>query len=108
MATYRTLKSGHINVQIRRKNLKPFSKTFLSMEEAEAWALGMEQQVERGIIPNPKLHTTPEPKPLSFSNGEYAFAALGRRYCHTQLKDRPSCIPELPKSLRRALTKLRS
>ena len=95
MATYRTLKSGHINVQIRRKHLKPFSKTFPSMEEAKAWALGMEQQVENGIIPNPKAPTQPEPKPLSFSNGEYAFAALGKKYCHTQLKDRPSCIPTL-------------
>lgn len=38
MATISVIKSGHIRVQYRKKNLKLISRTFTSRQEAEAYA----------------------------------------------------------------------
>lgn len=94
MASIRKLPSGRFNVQIRRKNAKPLSASFPTLEEAE--------RQEDQLAALPTTGPVSEP-PLSF-------LALGRRYCDTVLKGRPSraitlsrverIVPHLPDDVR--------
>jgi integrase len=92
MATIRALKSGHFNVQVRRKNLKPLTRTFATRKEAEAWASEIEQQIDKGLIPENAKPIEPRPKSRPTPQSDYSFAFLGRRYCHTVLKGKPTCF----------------
>lgn len=75
MATIRQLPSGRFNVQVRLKNAKPLSRSFDFREEAEQWA----QEQEGGLRPHQNTNAAP-----------LTFLALGKRYCDTVLKGRPS------------------
>ncbi|MEQ8604895.1 MAG: site-specific integrase [Marivibrio sp.] len=74
MATVRQLPSGRFNVQIRRKNAKPISRTFDAWEDAQHWA-----NTHEGVA----KQTTRESESLTLLE-------LGQRYCDTVLKGRPS------------------
>ncbi len=50
MATIRKLPSGSWQVQVRRKDEKPFSKSFSSKSQAEQWARSIETQIDHGIF----------------------------------------------------------
>jgi hypothetical protein len=55
MATIRKKRSKW-QVQVRRKGMRPVSRTFLLHKDAEAWARQMEVQIDRAEIPaNPRL-----------------------------------------------------
>lgn len=93
MATIRLLKSGRFNVQIRRKSLKPITRSFDAIEDAENWAREVEQQIGEGHIPDwNKAHENRHEQEAPPAR-EFSFVVLGRRYCHTVLRGRPSCIP---------------
>lgn len=77
MASIRVLRSGRYNVQIRHRGKKPQSKTFVSYDEAMAWAVRTEK------LPGLPCVSRPEPNDL-------IFASLGLRYCDTILKNKPS------------------
>lgn len=74
MATMRQLPSGRFNVQIRLKNTKPLSRTFNTLEDAETWA---REQEEGHLLPDSQ--DTP-----------MTLLTLGKRYCDTVLKGKPS------------------
>ncbi|CCG42288.1 hypothetical protein PHAMO_340161 [Magnetospirillum molischianum DSM 120] len=76
MASLRQLPSGRFNVQIRRKNEKPLSRSFDTKEEAERWGREQEVQLE-GKPPHPQAPAL-------------TFLSLGTLYCDTILKGRPS------------------
>ncbi|MBP5857978.1 site-specific integrase [Marivibrio halodurans] len=74
MATIRKLPSGRFNVQIRRKNAHPISRTFDAMEDAQQWATEHELAGRAALKAGEGL----------------TFLELGQRYCDTVLKGRPS------------------
>lgn len=78
MASIRQLSSGRFNVQIRRINAKPVSRSFDSHDEAIAWA----NSFERAKDESPELIERIEPI-LSLED-------IGTRYCNTVLRERPS------------------
>ena len=49
MATFRKLKSGKWNVQIRKKNNQFISKTFIEKSLARKWAREIENQIDKNI-----------------------------------------------------------
>lgn len=59
MATIRKLPSGSWQVQVRRKNEKPLSKTFQSKQISEQWARSVESQLDQGLfVDRSETHTT--------------------------------------------------
>lgn len=82
MSTIRELPSGRFNVQVRQKGQKPISRTFDDREAAQDWANRVEG----------KSTTSSQPKeaPPVVS---LTLVDMGRRYCSTHLKDRPSRFP---------------
>ncbi|MDD9746769.1 MULTISPECIES: tyrosine-type recombinase/integrase [Marinovum] len=74
MASFRKLKSGKVNVQIRKAAQPHKSKSFDTMEAARAWVA-----LQDSPTTSRKARLT-EPTLLS----------IGRRYCDTQLKGKPS------------------
>ncbi len=81
MATFRTLPSGSINVQIRHKDQKQITKTFKSKQEAEQW-LHEEEAAHSTLIPPLLLSPSPHQVPSIYE--------LGMRYCDEVLINRSS------------------
>lgn len=76
MATYRILRSGRINVQVRQKGAAPLSGTFDTKREATSWVKS--------------LRANKEKKQSKNINHEATLGSVGRRYCDTQLKGKSS------------------
>lgn len=74
MATYRTLASGKINVQIRGAGKPSKSKTFDTKEAAEAWV--REQEL-------PRLKPATKPR-------QPTLLTIGRKHCQEQLRGKRS------------------
>lgn len=78
MASIRELSSGRYNAQVRRKGLKPLSKTFDTKDDAQRWA----ERIE-GAISEPNSKRERQEPILTFRE-------LGTRYCNSVLRGRPS------------------
>ena len=77
MASIRQLKSGLFNVQIRLSHAKPLSRSFDSLDEANRWARDKEAELR-------------DQPPPSEEDPALSFLRLGKRYCDTVLRGRPS------------------
>ena len=79
MSTIRKLPSGRYNVQIREKGQKPISRTFDDQETAQAWA----DRFEGNSVQSDPTKEVRQEAILTLEE-------MGRRYCSTHLKNRPS------------------
>ena len=75
MATFRTLPSGNINVQLRTKGKPTISKTFVTMKEAKTWANSAVNE---------------EPKTDAIVLSPITLGKVGRMYCDRQLAGKRS------------------
>lgn len=75
MASFRNLKNGRVNVQVRKAGLPAKSATFSSQREAEAWAQRWERSAQ---------------KVVKASNVEHTLGTVGRLYCDRQLHGKRS------------------
>ncbi|MFC0159518.1 integrase [Mameliella alba] len=75
MATYRKLKSGKINVQIRKAGQPQISKSFDTMKTAREWVKEHEEPKKRGSV---------------VQKDQPTFLTIGRLYCDKQLGGKSS------------------
>jgi len=50
MATLRQLESGKWQAQVRRRGIKPVTKSFDSRTDARRWARMLESEIDRGVL----------------------------------------------------------
>lgn len=76
MASIRRRTNGRFCVQIRRAGYPTKSKTFTTLKEAKQWAKLQEKSCDKATANDTKINET--------------LLSMGRRYCDTQLRGKPS------------------